>query len=126
MLNQSWQKNGVTQQRWKLLREPFCSLVRSSFLPDRKQEEFIFIKPLSKTNPLKLIIFHMLQYKLRFTITVIIALFLFISCNHENDDAAAIIKVLEKESATWRSGDSIAHAACWQIRPYSTILVSTA
>ena len=49
-----------------------------------------------------------------------------VGCNHENADAAAIIKVLEKESATWRSGDSVAHAACWQIRPYSTILVSTA
>ena len=40
-------------------------------------------------------------------------------------DSIAIIKLLEKESATWRSGDVPAHADCWYIRPYSRILVST-
>lgn len=49
-----------------------------------------------------------------------------LGCNRENEDAAAIIKLLEKESATWRTGDTAAHAACWQLRPYSRILVSTA
>lgn len=68
----------------------------------------------------------MFQNKFRLTITVIIGFLLFTSCGREHDDAAAIIKVLEKESVTWRSGDSVAHAACWQIRPYSSILVSTA
>lgn len=37
----------------------------------------------------------------------------------------AIIALLEKESATWRSGDVEAHADCWAIKPYSRILVST-
>ena len=37
----------------------------------------------------------------------------------------AIIRVLEQESATWRSGDVAAHAALWKIQPYSRILVST-
>lgn len=37
----------------------------------------------------------------------------------------AIIALLEKESATWRSGDVEAHAACWAIKPYSRILVTT-
>lgn len=41
------------------------------------------------------------------------------------NDTTAIKLVLEKESATWRSGDVKAHALCWQIRPYSRILVST-
>jgi len=41
-------------------------------------------------------------------------------------DSVAIIRLLEKESATWRSGDMAAHASCWLIRPYSRILVSTA
>jgi hypothetical protein len=41
------------------------------------------------------------------------------------DEEAAIKKVLETESATWRSGDIKAHAACWHIQPYSKILVST-
>ena len=40
-------------------------------------------------------------------------------------DSVAIVKLLEKEAATWRSGDIKAHADCWQMRPYSRILVST-
>ena len=40
-------------------------------------------------------------------------------------DSVAIRLLLEKESATWRSGDIKAHADCWQIRPYSRILIST-
>ncbi len=40
-------------------------------------------------------------------------------------EEAAIRKLLEKESATWRSGDVKGHAECWQIQPYSRILVST-
>jgi hypothetical protein len=42
------------------------------------------------------------------------------------DDSTAIVRVLEKESATWRSGDVKAHADCWKIQPYSIVLVSTA
>jgi hypothetical protein len=40
-------------------------------------------------------------------------------------DSIAIINLLEKEAATWRVGDIKAHAECWQIRPYSRILIST-
>ena len=47
------------------------------------------------------------------------------SCTHPTDETAAIKKLLEKESATWRSGDGKAHADCWHIQPYSRILVST-
>jgi TolB protein len=39
-------------------------------------------------------------------------------------DSVAIVRLLEKEAATWRSGDVKAHADCWQIRPYSRILAS--
>jgi hypothetical protein len=46
-----------------------------------------------------------------------------IGCSQPND-AEAIKRLLEKESATWRSGDIAAHASCWSIRPYSRILVS--
>ena len=42
------------------------------------------------------------------------------------NDSTAIVQVLEKESATWRSGDSAAHAACWQAEPYSNIIIMTA
>ena len=41
------------------------------------------------------------------------------------NDTTAIKQLLEKESATWRSGDIQAHAACWHIQPYSKMLVST-
>lgn len=39
-------------------------------------------------------------------------------------DTIAIKNLLSKEAATYRSGDVKAHAACWQIRAYSRILVS--
>src|SRR5579875_2087550 len=42
------------------------------------------------------------------------------------NDTTLIKQLLERESATWRSGDVKGHAACWQVQPYSTILVSTA
>ena len=57
-------------------------------------------------------------------------LFLFgIACEivhaQTTNDTATIKQLLERESATWRSGDVKAHAACWQVQPYGTILVST-
>ena len=42
-----------------------------------------------------------------------------------SNDTTLIKQLLEKESATWRSGDIQAHAACWHIQPYSKMLVST-
>lgn len=44
----------------------------------------------------------------------------------QTNDSSAIVRVLENESATWRSGDSTAHAACWQIEPYSSVIIITA
>jgi len=41
------------------------------------------------------------------------------------DEEAAIRQLLERESATWRAGDAAGHAACWQVRPYGRILIST-
>lgn len=45
--------------------------------------------------------------------------------NFEKEERA-IVELLEKESATWRSGDVKSHADCWVARPYSRIFVSTA
>ena len=42
----------------------------------------------------------------------------------QNADTSAIKALLAKEAATYRSGDVKAHATCWQVRPYSRILVS--
>jgi hypothetical protein len=50
---------------------------------------------------------------------------LFLSCRAPMDDSTAIQQLLEKESATWRTGDFAAHSDCWHIQPYSRILVST-
>ena len=44
--------------------------------------------------------------------------------SQNSKEEAAIIKVLEKESATWRSKDVEGHKDCWYIQPYSRILVS--
>lgn len=43
----------------------------------------------------------------------------------QTKDEKAIIRLLERESATWRSGDKKGHADCWYVKPYSRILVST-
>jgi len=40
------------------------------------------------------------------------------------NEEAAIKSLLEKESATWRSGDVKGHADCWAIKPYTRVLVS--
>ena len=48
------------------------------------------------------------------------------SYSQNTDESNAIKKLLEKESATWRSGDIKGHADCWAIKPYSRILVSNA
>jgi hypothetical protein len=44
----------------------------------------------------------------------------------QTNDSTEIVRLLEKESATWRSGDTTAHAACWQVEPYSTMIIMTA
>jgi hypothetical protein len=48
-----------------------------------------------------------------------------LNCHSPMDDSLAIQQLLEKESATWRSGDFAAHSDCWHIQPYSRILIST-
>jgi hypothetical protein len=40
------------------------------------------------------------------------------------EDEAAIKAVIEKETATWQSGDTKAHADCWQVQPYGRIFVT--
>ena len=52
-------------------------------------------------------------------------IFFTISIGYSQSEEEEIIALLEKESATWRSGDVEAHAECWAIKPYSRILVST-
>lgn len=53
--------------------------------------------------------------------------YIILACCHAQtiNDSTLIKQLLEKESATWRSGNTEEHAACWHIQPYSKILVST-
>ncbi len=44
----------------------------------------------------------------------------------QSRDSSLIVKLLEKESSTWRTGDAAAHAACWKIEPYSTVIIMSA
>ena len=44
----------------------------------------------------------------------------------QTNDSTEIVRLLEKESSTWRSGDSGGHAACWKIEPFSTVIIITA
>jgi len=60
----------------------------------------------------------------KYILIPIFSLFAF-ACSNSSNDEGQIKAVLEKESATWRSGDIHGHASCWQIQPYSRILVST-
>lgn len=42
----------------------------------------------------------------------------------QTSDEAAIKKVCEAETRTWLDGDKAGHAACWQVQPYSSVMVS--
>lgn len=53
-----------------------------------------------------------------------VILFCFFAGAQALPDTVAIKNLLAKEAATYRSGDVKAHAACWQLRSYSRILVS--
>ncbi len=56
---------------------------------------------------------------------IFLFIFFTISVGYSQSEEEKIISLLEKESATWRSGDVKAHADCWAVKPYSRILVST-
>lgn len=61
--------------------------------------------------------------KWKTTLCLFISISSFVYCQQGKEEAA-IIKVLEKESATWRTKDVEGHKDCWHIQPYSRILVS--
>lgn len=61
--------------------------------------------------------------KLKVVLCLFIGVSSFAYCQQGKEEAA-IIKVLEKESATWRAKDVEGHKDCWYVQPYSRILVS--
>lgn len=58
-------------------------------------------------------------------IPLLLTLGVLLACNKSANEEEAIKQLLEKESASWRSGDGKTHADCWEVKPYSRILVST-
>lgn len=62
----------------------------------------------------------------QFYLTFLIGSIILFSCNKKIDETSAIKTVIEKETITWRLGDIKGHSECWQIQPYTRILVSTA
>ena len=63
---------------------------------------------------------------MKFTLTFCLLLITAFSYSQTNTDSIAIVKLLEKASIAFRSGDAKAYADCWKIQPYSVILISTA
>lgn len=57
---------------------------------------------------------------------LLILLLILSNCDKPINEQTAIIELLNKEAATWRAADPVAHAACWAVRPYGKILISTA
>jgi hypothetical protein len=60
----------------------------------------------------------------KYLLVILLAGSLYSGYGQSARDSVAIRALLEKESATWRSGDIQGHADCWVIQPYSRILIS--
>ncbi len=63
---------------------------------------------------------------MKFIFTLCLLLTFTFAHSQTNNDSISIVKLLEKGSTTFRSGDAKAYADCWHIQPYSVILISTA
>ena len=63
---------------------------------------------------------------MKYTLAICLLLTYTLSYSQSNNDSVAIVKLLEKAATTFRSGDAKAYADCWNIQPYSLILISTA
>ncbi len=63
---------------------------------------------------------------MKWTLTFCLLLTYAFSYSQSVADSIAIVKLLEKASVSFRSGDAKAYADCWKIEPYSVIFISTA
>jgi hypothetical protein len=63
---------------------------------------------------------------MKYTLTLCLLLALKYGHAQTNNDSVAIVKLLEKGTITFRSGDAKAYADCWRVQPYSVILISFA
>ena len=62
---------------------------------------------------------------MKFILTLCLPLAFTYSHGQPNNDSVAIIKLLEKAAATFRSGDVKAYADCGKIQPCSVTLISS-
>jgi hypothetical protein len=62
---------------------------------------------------------------MKFTLAICFLLVHTYGNSQSKNDSVAIVKLLEKAAATFRSGDAKAYADCWKIQPYSVILISS-
>lgn len=63
---------------------------------------------------------------MKYILTVVLLLTFTFGNSQTNNDSVAIVNLLAKGAATFRSGDAKAYADCWKIQPYSVVLISTA
>jgi hypothetical protein len=62
---------------------------------------------------------------MKWTFSFCLILIYMCSYSQRAADSTAIKKLLEKGSATYRSGDAKGYADCWKVQPYGTIIIST-
>ena len=65
------------------------------------------------------------QNEYEFILTLFLPLAFTYSHAQPNNDSVAIVKLLEKAAATFRSGDVKTYADCWKIHPCSVTLISS-
>jgi hypothetical protein len=58
-------------------------------------------------------------------VLMIVLFMVTLSVYSQNTEEESIIKLLVKESTTWRNGDRKEHAKCWLVRPYSKVYISS-
>jgi hypothetical protein len=62
---------------------------------------------------------------MKFTLTLCVFLACAYAYSQSSNDSVAIVRLLEKAATTFRSGDAKAYGDCWQVQPYSIILISS-
>jgi hypothetical protein len=62
---------------------------------------------------------------MRYLFTFFLLCTSFLSYSQAATDSVSIVRLLEKASTTFRSGDAKGYADCWMVKPYSVVVLST-
>jgi len=60
----------------------------------------------------------------KYFLILLFSIFMISTYGQALNDSIAIVQLLEKEAASWRTGDIKTHSECWQVRPYNHIWVT--